>query len=152
MKELTYEQALYKAAALCSGSEHCLSEIEEKLEKWGALAPDREKILGYLVDEKYIDHLRYARAYARDKFRYNHWGRYKIRQMLRMQDIEEQYIRQALEEIDEEEYLSTLRHILEQKDRQLHDQDPYQRKGKLVRHAVSKGFEMDVVMDTVEDL
>lgn len=152
MKELTYDQALYKAAALCSSSEQCLRQMEEKLEKWGVQASDIEKILKHLIDEKYIDETRYARAFALDKFRYNRWGRHKIRQMLRMQHIEEHDINLAMEEIDEEEYTSALRHIMQQKARQIHETDSYQRRGKLIRYAVSKGFEMELAIEVAEDL
>lgn len=150
-KEMTYEEALGKAAALCSGSEHCTRDIETKMRKWGITDDDIGKAIDYLVDEKYIDNSRYARAYCSDKFRYNQWGRIKIQQMLRMQGISDRDIRQGLEVIDEDEYLEMLKDIIRKKDRQLKDEDPYQRKGKLIRHALSHGFEMDLVMDVLDD-
>lgn len=147
---LNYDQALSKVAALCSGSEHCISDVESKMEKWGVSAPDTEKIVAYLLKEKYIDESRYARAYCADKYRYNQWGRYKIRQMLHLQHISDEDISQALEQIDDDEYTDMLRHIMEKKNREIKDTDPYKRKGKLVRHAISKGFEMDLAIDEAE--
>ena len=60
-------------------------------------------------------------------------------------------INDGLDAIPEEEYQEVLTHILEQKNRQLKDTDPYIRKGKLVRHAVSKGFETDLILKTVDE-
>ena len=151
MKPLTYDQALSRAAALCSGSEHCSSEIRKKLLLWGLSSSQTEKAIGALIKEKYIDNQRFCRAYSLDKFRYNHWGRIKIGQMLRMLEMDSTDINKGLDTIPEEEYRGVLLHILSQKNRQLKDTDPYIRKGKLVRHALSRGFETHAIMDMVEE-
>ena len=152
MKPLTYEQALSRAAALCSGSEHCSSEIRKKLLLWGLSPTQAEKAIGFLIDEKYIDSKRFCRAYCLDKFRYNHWGRIKISQMLRMLELDSSDINEGLDAIPEEEYQEVLQHILEQKNKQLKDSDPYIRKGKLVRHALSRGFETHLIIDAADSL
>jgi regulatory protein len=151
MKPLTYEQALSRAAALCSGSEYCPSEIRKKLLLWGLSDAQAEEAITFLLEEKYIDTARFCRAYCLDKFRYNHWGRIKIGQMLRMLDLPQQDISEGLATIPEEEYAEKLRHILSQKNRQLKDADPYVRKGKLVRHALSHGFETDLVVEAIKE-
>lgn len=151
MRPLTYDQALSRAAALCSGSEHCSSEIRKKLLLWGLSSSQAEKAIDTLIEEKYIDNQRFCRAYSLDKFRYNHWGRIKIGQMLRMLEMDSTDINKGLDTIPEEEYREVLLHILSQKNRQLKDTDPYNRKGKLVRHALSRGFETHAIMDMVEE-
>lgn len=152
MKPLTYEQALSRAASLCSGSEHCSSEIRKKLLLWGLTPTQAEEIILYLINEKYIDNIRFCRAYCLDKFRYNHWGRIKIGQMLRMLEMKNEDINGGLESINEEDYKEVLLHILTQKNRQLKDSDPYIRKGKLIRHALSKGFESYLITEVLPQL
>ncbi len=152
MKPLTYEQALSRAASLCSGSEHCSSEIRKKVIQWGLTPAQAEDIISYLEKEKYIDNTRFCRAYCLDKFRYNHWGRIKINQMLRMLEMDSSDINEGLEAIPEEEYLEVLTHVLEQKNRQLKDSDPYIRKGKLTRHALSRGFETHLIIEAVSQI
>ena len=152
MKPLTYEQALSRAASLCSGSEHCSSEIRKKLQQWGLTPTQAEDIISYLEIEKYINNTRFCRAYCLDKFRYNHWGRIKISQMLRMLEMDDSDINEGLTAIDEDEYLQALLHILSQKDRQLKDSDPYIRRGKLIRHALSRGFETHHIMEVLSQI
>jgi regulatory protein len=152
MKPLTYEQALSRAASLCSGSEHCSSEIHKKLLLWGLTPTQAEEVILYLINEKYIDNIRFCRAYCLDKFRYNHWGRIKIGQMLRMLEMKNEDINEGLESINEEDYREVLLHILTQKNRQLKDSDPYIRKGKLIRHALSKGFESHLITEVLPQL
>ena len=152
MKPLTYEQSLSRAAALCSGSEHCSTEIRKKLLLWGLSPTQSEKAITFLNEEKYIDSQRFCRAYCLDKFRYNHWGRIKISQMLRLLEMDSTDINEGLDAIPEEEYQEVLQHILEQKNKQLRDSDPYIRKGKLVRHALSRGFETHLILEATEAL
>jgi len=149
--EMTKEQALGRAASLCSGSEYCSAQIREKLSSWGIPDDDADSIIERLTAEHFIDDGRFCRAYAHDKFCYNHWGRVKIAQMLRHMRLDAKEIEEGLAEISDEAYAEALREALRQKDRTLHDADTYQRKGKLVRHLLSRGFEMALVLDAVDD-
>ena len=144
------EVALGKATTLCSGSEHCTSQIMEKLSLWGVSVQDAYNIMDYLVKEKYIDNKRFARAYCHDKFCYNHWGRIKIRQMLRHLRLNDEEIEEGMETIDEEDYLEALNDVLRAKDRTLKDKDKYLRKAKLVRHLLSRGFETELAINAVD--
>lgn len=134
-----------KAANYCSKSEHCIAEVEEKLRAWGASKADYDQIIDYLVSERFIDHSRYARSFVRDKFQFNGWGKQKIRVMLREKRVEPEIISLALEEIDEELYLSKLQLLLQQKARTLSGEDSYSRNGKLYRFALSRGFESTLI-------
>lgn len=144
------EVALNKAAALCSGSEHCKSQVMEKLSLWNVSPQDACDIIDRLVKEKYIDNSRFARAYCHDKFRFAHWGRIKIRQMLRHLRINDEEIEEGMAAINEEDYLETLEDVLRAKDRTLKDKDKYLRKGKLVRHLLSRGFETELAISAVD--
>jgi regulatory protein len=150
--ELSKEQALGRVARLCSGSEHCSSQIREKLLSWGISAEDADNIIGYLIKEKYIDDIRFSRAYSHDKFCYSRWGRVKIRQMLRHLHLTEAEIAEGLEVIPEEAYMQTITDVLRQKNRTLHDTDAYQRKVKLIRYLLSRGYEMELAIDAVDAL
>lgn len=148
---MTYEQALNKAAALCSGTEYCERQIEEKLRRWEIDEADAARILQYLKEEKYIDSERFCRAFTSDKLRYNRWGRFKIRMALRQLGLPDEDIDSALADIDENEYLDILNKVLDAKARTLRDTDPYARRTKLVRHAASHGFETDLILDRLQD-
>lgn len=139
-------------AALCSLSEHCESEVREKLQKVAMPTADIQRIVDKLYDDDYLNTARYCRAFSRDKLRFAHWGRIKIQQALRMKGLPDADIRQALNDLDEElgeEYRSILEEALEQKSRTLHDEDDYTRRGKLIRFAASRGFTPDEILDII---
>jgi regulatory protein len=145
-KELSAEEARLKAEAYCSLSEHCKSEVLGKLQQWGAPEETWEAILNHLEKERYVDESRYATFFVRDKYRFNQWGRIKIAQALRMKHIPSACIDEAMEEIDEQEYLNILTSLLKKKVRSIKASNDYERNGKLVRFAAGHGYEIGDIL------
>ena len=145
-KEITMEVARNKAEAYCSASEHCRADVLLKLQQWGAPEDAWELILKHLEEEKYIDDQRYATFFVRDKYRFNQWGRIKIAQSLRMKHIPSACIDEAMEEIDEQEYLNILTSLLKKKVRSIKASNDYERNGKLVRFAAGHGYEIGDIL------
>ena len=132
-------KVLDKLRRLCSRREYCTSDILKKASE--ALDGDHnraEEILQVLVSERYVDDLRYASAYARDKASISGWGEVKIKYMLSAKGIARDVIAKALEEIDEGKAESRLEKLLENKWKSLKD-DP-QGKMKLIRFALGRGY------------
>jgi len=77
-KEYSFDELFHKAASYCSISEHCISDVEEKLMAWKVPQLQRKKLIDKLVEEDFINEKRYALAFVRDKFRFNKWGKIKI--------------------------------------------------------------------------
>ncbi len=146
---MSSEDAMSRMAALCSISEHCESEIREKLQKAAITELDIQRIINALYEGDYLNTTRYCRAFSRDKLRFSHWGRYKIQQALHMKGLPDLDIREALNDFDDElydEYRSILTNVLEQKAHSIHDEDDYIRRGKLIRFALGRGFTMDEIL------
>lgn len=143
---------LNKAATYASRCEHCESEVREKLLTWGGSNEEINEIIAYLIEERYIDNQRYANSYTRDKFRFNHWGKYKISMMLRSKDIGNDIIEEAMNQIEDEEYLEKLQQILRDKLRSLKYSSEYEKKGKLFKFAQSRGFESSAISKVIDGL
>lgn len=152
MKILTKNEALNKAAAYCSASEHCISEVMDKLAGWGVGKDSAEEIIKKLVSEKFISEERFACSYARDKMRFAGWGRIKISSMLRAKGISKDVISEAVYSLAENEYEDMLAKILNSKRKYLKSGNEYEKKCKLFRFAVSRGFESDVIKKYIDGL
>ncbi len=153
MKTLTYDQALNKAAALCSQSERCPSDIFEKVVSWGISESDAARLVGYLTREGYLDEGRYVRAFVSDKFRFDRWGRLKISYALRAKGIDDALIREAFDEkIDPDEYQQACADLLSNRmrsfDRPLSPND----RARLFRFAAQRGFESYVIAKVLGDI
>ena len=144
-------RTLDRLRRLCSRREYCRSDVMKKA--MDALEGDRrkaEEVVRTLVDEKYVDDLRYASAYARDKASLAGWGEVKIRYMLGAKGISKDIIDLALEEIDAGKAQCRLEKLLETKYKALKD-DP-QCRLKMLRFALGRGYGYDEVTDVVERL
>jgi len=151
-KECSAEEARIKAEAYCSVSEHCRADVLRTIPLSGVSMEDWEGIVRHLEEEKYVDDGRYALAFVRDKYRFNQWGRVKIAQALRMKQVPSACIAEALEEIDEEEYLSILTALLRRKQRSVKAASDYERKGKLIRFAAGHGYEMEDILQCMKQI
>lgn len=152
--EFTPEQntAYQKAALLCSKSEKCSSDIQEKLKLWGLTNTNAEPVLQKLIAEKYIEDERFAHAYVKDKFRFNHWGKQKIAYMLRAKSISEEIINRALNEIEDDGYSGKLHKLLEDKARSIKAQNAFDKRSKLMRFALSRGFESGEIYKAFKEM
>ena len=144
-ENLLYKTALSKAMHLCSERECCRSDIRQKLISWGVNEDETDKILEDLIKNKFIDEMRYTSVFARDKFRYNKWGKIKISSALRIKKIPSDIVSQALQSIDNDEYVELLKSIIEKQRRSIRAKNQYDLKGKLLRHCLSKGFESEMI-------
>lgn len=152
--ELNQEQqtAYDKAALLCSRSEKCTSEILEKLKLWGFSAEESEPVIVQLIAEKYLDDERFARAYVKDKFRFNRWGKQKIAHMLRAKNISSEILEMAFEEIEDEGYSDELRKLMTDKEKSIKAKDKYDKRNKLMRFALGRGFESGKIYAIFKEL
>lgn len=141
-----------KASAYCALTEHCLSEVGEKLFSWGASAEQKEQILDWLQDENYISEERYCRAFVADKIRFQGWGRQKISMALAQKRLPQALVREALEAFPEEEYLAKLAELVEKKSRQLAGEEPMQFKSKMLRFLTSRGFSFADISKVLSDV
>ena len=145
------ERVLDRMRNLCSRREYCRSDIMKKVLK--ALEGDAEKaekVIATLVEEKYLDELRYASAFARDKSSLAGWGETKIRYMLSSKGVPRDIISQALEEVDDSKARTRLEKLMENKYRSLKD-DP-QCRIKMLRFGLGRGYGYDEVTDVLNVL
>lgn len=133
---------------LCSRREYCRQDIMKKvLAALGGDADEAGRIMDRLVEEKYIDDLRYASAFARDKSSIAGWGATKIRYMLAAKGIDRETIAAALQEVDEGKASDRLEKLLSAKVRSLKD-DP-QCRMKLLRFALGRGYQYDEAAEVI---
>ena len=92
----------------------------------------------------------FCRAFVNDKYRFAKWGKVKIAQALQLKKISYNTCRQFLNEIDEEEYLYILDSLLTAKRKSIHAENEYELNGKLMRFALSRGFEMKDIRHCIQ--
>ena len=147
---MTGLQAYQKLTDLCARSEHCQQEMLDKMRQWGVSEEEQAGVMQRLIEERFVDDERFARAYIYDKIRYNKWGRRKVEQALWQKRIHEDIRKNVLDEVDDEEYLNVLRPLLKQKRKTTKAQNDYELNQKLMRFALGRGFTFDIIRQCID--
>lgn len=143
--------ALQKMMDYCAYQERCHKEVRSKLLDLKIYGEDLENIIVELISENFLNEERFARSYARGKFRIKKWGKIKIRQELKKRYVSDYCIKKAMEELDEEGYIEGLYELIEKKIPTEKETNEFKLKGRLAKYAISKGFESPLVWQALKD-
>jgi regulatory protein len=145
IKFYSQSEAHEKAKRYCAYQERCQSEVRYKLLEWGQRGNTLENIIADLISEDFINEERFARAYARGKFRMKKWGTEKIISELRQRNISEYCIKKALLEIDPNDLKQTLQLLIDKKNKLIKEKNPFKRNQKIASYIIRKGYPTDLV-------
>lgn len=143
--------ALVKMQNWCAYQERCQQDARDKLYEFGLWPEAVENIISKLIEENFINEERFAMQFARGKFNIKKWGRIKIRMELKQKRVSEYCLKKAMQQIDEDEYLNTLKKLIESKRKLIKEKHPIKLKYKLMSYVLSKGYEKDLVMDVLNE-
>jgi regulatory protein len=141
--------ALIKMQSWCVYQERCQQDTRNKLYELGLWPEAVENIIVKLIEDNFLNEERFAMQFAKGKFNIKKWGRIKIKQELKQKRVSEYCLKKALQQIDEEEYITTLTKVIATKKRLITEKNPIKLKFKLATFAMSKGYERDLVFDVL---
>ena len=145
------KQGLVKAAKYCAYQERSHQEVRDKLYEWGLWKKDVEEIILQLITDGYLNEERFAIAFAGGKFRIKKWGRIKIRIELKKKSVSDYCIKKALGEIDDREYIRTMKEIIEKKLKGFRSYKLQVRNYKIAQYVISRGYEPELVWDLLRE-
>ena len=151
-KKLSPTEAKQKIYRYCAYQERSHKEVRDKLYEYGLYRDEVEEVLAALITEGFLNEERFAKAFAGGKFRMQRWGRIKILNELEARGLTSNCIKIGMKEIEDADYIKTLREILERKLNQLDEENAFVKRDKLARYAIQKGFEPDLVWPEVKSL
>ena len=145
---------LQKAASYCAYQERTQDEVKQRLKKWDVWGDEADEIIAELISMNYLSEERFAKTYAGGKFRMKNWGRMKIKQELHRRGLSEYSIEKGMKEIGDTAYLEGLKDLLAKKKILLERTEPdkFKLKQKLVRFALGKGYESELIWKTIEEI
>ena len=147
---ITEEYALLKLTSLCAKSEYCIEDMRKKMKRWNLDVDVQERIIKYLIAERYIDERRYAKLFIESKIKYNKWGKRKVEQALYAKRIPEQIYSTILNDVSNEDYKDILLPLLEKKVKTIKADSDYEKNGKLIRFAMQRGFSYEEAKDCID--
>ena len=151
-KSYTVEEALTKLQNYCAYQERCHQEVHRKLTQMRMIAEAIDSTIVSLIQHNYLNESRFAKSFVRGKFRIKKWGKRRLTLELRKRDISKVNIREALEEIDEYEYIEAFNALAEKKFESIKESNTLKKKRKLADYLLYRGWESHLVYDKVNQL
>lgn len=149
---VTVAEAQKKMERYCAYQDRCHKEVMDKLTTMRLIPEAKEKILLHLIEHNFVNEERFARNFARGKFRIKKWGKQRITQELKQRQISVYNIKTALKEIPEAEYLATFQELAQKKFDSLSTDDIQKNKKKCINYLLYRGWETSIVFETVNEL
>lgn len=148
----TLSEATKKLEHYCAYQERCHREVVNKLREMRMIPQAIDEIVTHLIQENYLNEERFARAFARGKFRIKKWGRNRIVSELKQRAISKYNIKAALSEIDDSDYLKTFNELAKKRNGEIKENHPQKKKKKLVDYLLYRGWESHLVYAKAKEL
>ncbi len=149
---ITVSEALKKMEHYCAYQERCHKDVTDKLGTMKLIPEAKEKIIAHLIEDNFLNEERFAKSFARGKFRIKKWGKQRIVRELKFRQISEYNIKTALKEISETEYLEVFHELAEKKFDTILISDLYKKRKKLIDYLLYRGWENQLVFDKAKEL
>jgi regulatory protein len=144
--------ALMKMQSWCAYQERCQQDARTKLYELGLWPDAVENIIVKLIEDNFLNEERFATTFARGKFTIKKWGRIKIKQELKQKRVGDYCLKKAMQQIDETEYMATLKKLIDSKRKLIKEKNPIKLNYKLMNYVLSKGYEKDLVFDILNNM
>jgi len=148
----TLKEARRKLEIYCAYQERCHQEVERKLADMNVIALVKEEIILHLMKYDFLNEERFAKSFARGKFKIKKWGKVRIVRELKQRNITEYIIKSALEEITSEDYIFIFNELAEKKCAAIKESNVYKKRKKLADYLFYRGWETNLVYDKIREL
>ncbi len=154
MKQQSYSvtEAKVKLQQFCAYQDRCHKEVIEKLQKMNMIPEAIDAIVTELIQDNFLNEERFARSFARGKFRIKKWGRLRIVRELKFRNISKFVIDAALKEIEETAYLNTLDELAQKRAKAVKETNPLKRKKKIADYLLYRGWESHLVYQKINEI
>ena len=151
-KSYSLTEAVVKIQQFCVYQDRCHKEVVEKLQNMNMIPQAIDTIVAGLIVDNFLNEERFARSFARGKFRIKKWGRLRIVRELKLRNISKYNIDSALKEIEESAYLTTLDELARKRNDSIKETNPYKRKKKIADYLFYRGWEPHLVYEKINEL
>jgi regulatory protein len=127
-------------------------EVQEKLRQFTLSENEKNQIIVQLIEHNFLNEERFARSFARGKFRIKHWGKNRIVNELKQRQISAPNIKCGLTEISDEDYHDTFEKLAQRHWGTIKETNVQKKKKKFCDYLLRKGWESNLVYDRLKEL
>ena len=140
-----------KIQSYCLYQERCIKEVKNKLFSLKVSSKSANEITEYLIENDYLNEVRYTKMFIQGKLRIKKWGRIKLMYELKLKGVNTKIIDNKINEINEEEYLNYFDQFSTNKIKYLKGSID-QKKRSFINYFTYRGWENDLIYQKLKDI
>ena len=148
---MTNEIALEKLRKYCVYQDRCHQEVRSKLLTLKVYGEELEEIMSALISEDFLNEERFAKSFARGKFKMKRWGRIKIKNELKKRHVSSYCIKKGMTEIEDADYRQTIEELI-RRHRLFSEIHTFTERNKIIQYLQRKGFEYEIIKQVFGEL
>ena len=142
---------LQKMRSYCMYQERCIQEVKKKLTRLQVVPKSKSKIINHLIDDDYLNEVRFTKSFIQGKLRIKKWGRIKLNYELKMRGVKKFIIDGEINKISKRDYydyfnefsiniIKTLKGSKEQKKR------------SFINYFIYRGWENNLIYEKLNEI
>ena len=142
---------LEKIQSYCQYQERCIKEVKNKLYSFKVSSQLAKNIVEYLIDNDYLNEVRFTKMFIQGKLRIKKWGRIKLKYELRSKGIDIKIINEHINQINEEDYIKYFNEFSTSKIKFLKGSKD-QKKRSFINYFTYRGWENSLIYQKLKDI
>lgn len=142
---------LEKMRSYCMYQERCILEVKKKLTRLHVVPKSKSKIIDHLIEDDYLNEVRFSKSFIQGKLRIKKWGRIKLNYELSIRGIKKFIIDEEINKISKEDYYQYFNEFSNNKIKTLTGSKE-QKKRSFVNYFTYRGWENNLIYEKLNEI
>ena len=142
---------LEKMRSYCMYQDRCIQEVKKKLTRLQVAPKTKSKIINHLIDDDYLNEVRFTKLFIQGKLRIKKWGRIKLNYELSIRGIKKFIIDEEINKISKVDYYQYFNEFSNNKIKTLTGSKE-QKKRSFVNYFTYRGWENNLIYEKLNEI
>ena len=142
---------LEKMRSYCMYQERCIQEVKKKLTRLQVIPKSKSKIINHLIDDDYLNEVRFTKSFIQGKLRIKKWGRIKLNYELKMRGVKKFIIDEEINKISKRDYYDYFNEFSINKIKTLKGSKE-QKKRSFINYFTYRGWETNLIYEKLNEI
>ena len=142
---------LEKMRSYCMYQERCIQEVKKKLTRLQVVPKTKSKIINHLIDDDYLNEVRFTKSFIQGKLRIKKWGRIKLNYELKIRGVKKFIIDEEINKISKEDYYDYFNEFSNNKIKTLKGSKE-QKKRSFINYFTYRGWENNLIYEKLDKI
>ena len=142
---------LEKMRSYCMYQERCIQEVKKKLTRLQVVPKTKSKIINHLIDDDYLNEVRFTKSFIQGKLRIKKWGRIKLNYELKIRGVKKFIIDKEINKIAKEDYYDYFNEFSNNKIKTLKGSKE-QKKRSFINYFTYRGWENNLIYEKLNEI